>query len=554
MVLLEPEHRALFAVDIERSADPHRHNAASVAMRRALRECLAGAFAQAGIDWGSCHDHDRGDGLVVAVPARYPKRLLLHPVLGVLVDALRAHNERAPESERMRVRVAVHDADVVLDDFGYTGRPMVLLARLLDSTPLRGALAAAPQAAPVAVIVSERFHEDVVSQGHSDIDPESYQRVEAQVKESRVVGWLHVPGQPEVSAPDGGWRDRAAVNHERDGLFGVETTTARVREALANPTGSWILAVRGTGGIGKTTVTFEAVDRAHRDGLVDRVLWTTVRGDGPEADFSPDARSWWMETVVDLADQLGIVLGPDPRQWGEGFRDSLATANGRVVTVVDNVETPRQATVLVDRLDGFGLARPNKLVVASRSRVEGPFGLVQQHMIRGLSEDDAVALVRHIGRDDEQLVTAPRELLSPVVGITEGNPYLLKLVVGRYLSTGLPLGRVAEELTDAATHTRGRLGRQVKDYLFDRSLAELELVASPDNAQALIAAFCVKRRGDEISREELRELAGLGSDAFDTTLQAAFDLGLVQASRLNSRYSIHSLLYEYTRPQADDLG
>lgn len=542
MVVLEPEHRALFAVDIERSADPRRHNAASVAMRRALREHLGAAFTAAGIDWHNCRDHDRGDGLVVAVPPHHPKRLLLHPVLEALSDALRGHNDRVPEPERMRVRVAVHDADVVLDDFGYTGRPMVVLARLLDATPLREALAAAPRTATVAAIVSERFHEDVVAQGHPNIDPEEYHRVETRVKESSLVGWLHVPGHPLLVPAAGGWRDRAAVNHDR--LFGADAATARVCEAIANATGAWILAVRGSGGIGKTTVSFEAVDRADRERLVDRVLWTTVRGDAIEDD-EPDARTWWMEAVVDLADQLDVALGPNPRQWGDGFRDALA-GHGRVVTVVDNVETVRQASTLVDQLHRFGLVRPHKLVVTSRSRVDDPHGLVQQYTVRGLSEDDSIALVRHIGRDDEQLAAAPRDLLLPVVGVAEGNPYLLKLVVGRYLSAGAPLDRVATELTE---HLGGGLGRRAKDYLFDRSLVELELVAGEDNAQTLITAFCVKRRGDEVTREELRDICGLGAAAFDATLQAALDLGLVQASRLNSRYSVHSLLYEYTRPR-----
>ncbi|MEU4806138.1 NB-ARC domain-containing protein [Actinosynnema sp. NPDC023587] len=542
MVVLEPEHRALFAVDIERSADPRRHNAASVAMRRALREHLSSVFHAAGIDWSGCHDHDRGDGLVVAVPAHHPKRLLLHPVLEALDDALRAHNDRSPEPERMRVRVAVHDADVVLDDFGYTGRPLVLLARLLDAPPLREALASAPRAVTVAAIVSERFHEDVVAQGHPDIDPERYHRTEVRVKESRLVGWLHVPGRPAAVPAEGGWRVRAAVNHDR--LFGVDAATARLREAIANPTGSWILAVRGSGGVGKTTIAFEAVDRAQREHLVDRVLWTTVRGDAPEDD-EPDARAWWMEAVVDLADQLDVTLGPNPRQWGEAFRDALA---GRepVVTVVDNVETVRQASALVARLHGIGLVRPHKLVVTSRSRVEDPNGLVQQHTVRGLSEDDSIALVRHIGRDDGQLATASRDLLLPVVGVTEGNPYLLKLVVGHYLSTGLPLSRVAAELSGPPGDG---LGQRAKDHLFDRSLAELELVAGEANAQALITAFCVKRRGDEMAGEELRDICGLSAGVFDTTLRSALDLGLVQASRLNSRYSIHSLLHEYTRPR-----
>jgi nucleoside phosphorylase len=352
------------------------------------------------------------------------------------------------------------------------------------------------------------------------------------------------------------WRTRAAVDHDQDGLFGIEAATSRLVAALANPTGAWIVSVRGTGGVGKTTLAYEAAGRAQQSGAVEQVLWTTVRGDVPgfEGDAAPEAS--WMETVVDLADQVGVSLGPNRRVWCEGLQDALGQAGGRILTVVDNVETANQAAALVSELHRCGFVRPHKLLVTSRSLVGGPIGLVQQHAVRGLSEDDAIALMRYVGKDDEHLAAAPAATFIPIVRITEGNPYLLKLVVGHFLSSAMPLEQVVDELTDLeATTFRGgdNLARQVKDYLFDRSLAELELVAGSRQAQLLMAAFCVKRRGDEIAKDELWEISGLPMVEFDATLRYGCDLGLVQASRLNRRYSIHSLLYEYTRPTPAEM-
>jgi phosphate transport system substrate-binding protein len=193
MVTSTPVHRALFAVDIEHSADLRRHNNATIELRRVLYDRLGEAFQASGIDWASCTHHNTGDGLVVAVPPQFPKRLLLHPVLDTLAMSLRRHNRKAPEAEQIRVRVAVHDADVRVDAHGVSGRPMIRLARLLEAQPLRDALATAPQTVTVVAILSDRMHEDVVCQGYPDIDPEHFTRVDAQVKETHLTGWLYIP-------------------------------------------------------------------------------------------------------------------------------------------------------------------------------------------------------------------------------------------------------------------------------------------------------------------------------------------------------------------------
>ncbi|MET9555206.1 alpha/beta fold hydrolase [Streptomyces sp. NPDC006645] len=345
-------------------------------------------------------------------------------------------------------------------------------------------------------------------------------------------------------APD--WHSRAGVDHEQDGLFGIEPAVERLLADLAGPTGPWVVNVRGAGGVGKTTRAYEATRRVAQEGVFDRVLWTTVRGEVDETGLR--------EALFDLAEQLGVRLGADRGGWETELRTALRAAGdtgGRVLAVVDNLEVASQATAVVEGLRRAGFVRPHKLMVTSRGVVHAPDHAIKEHAVTGLGADAAVALIRHVGAQDAEFAGADGATFTPVVRITEGNPYLMRLAIRRYLSTRMPLPDVVEELTALerdAPDGGERLAAHIKNHLFDRSLNEFDLNAGVEPGHRLMAAFCAKRRGDRVGMGELADLSGLAEDELRRTLRCGHDLELVQASRLNELYSIHSLLYEYTKP------
>lgn len=356
------------------------------------------------------------------------------------------------------------------------------------------------------------------------------------------------PSRPDTEpggAPD--WRARAVVDHDQDGLFGIEPAVERLIRALAGTTGPWVVNVRGAGGVGKTTMAYEAARRVAQEGIFERIVWTTVRGDVHE----PGLR----EVLFDIATQLGVRLGPDRRGWEAELGVALRAAGEqqRVLTVVDNLEVASQATAIVEGLRRAGCVRPHKLLVTSRSVVRDPDHAIKEQSVNGLTQEAAVAFIRHLGADDPELAGAPGPTFTPVVRITEGNPYLMRLAIRRYLSTGMSLHHVIDELTALESRMppdgSERLATHIKGHLFDRSLEEFDLIAGAEKAHRLMAAFCAKRRGDRVAMGELMDLSGLPDAAFRHALRCGHDLELVQASRLNQQYSIHSLLYEYTKPR-----
>ncbi|AUI63828.1 hypothetical protein B1H26_26435 [Amycolatopsis sp. BJA-103] len=186
-------HCGLFSIDIAGFGQVGRSSEIFVQVRRMLFGLLENAFTGSGIAWEVCLKSDTGDGMIVVIPPQFPKFRLLYPLLAQLAADLARYNVVTAPELRIRVRVAIHAGEVTLDEYGVTGRPKVLLARLLDSRVLRDALAEAPDGSPMVVLVSDRFHEDVQDQGGPGLDTMSYRQVLVHEKETEVRAWLHVP-------------------------------------------------------------------------------------------------------------------------------------------------------------------------------------------------------------------------------------------------------------------------------------------------------------------------------------------------------------------------
>ncbi|RKN11448.1 hypothetical protein [Streptomyces radicis] len=224
----ELEYRAVLAVDIERSAG--RGNTALFAIRDVLAAALREALEESGIAWDACLRHDLGDGLRVVAPAGAPKARLVHPLLHELAARLRAHNGRAGDATRVRVRVALHAGDVhVAGDGGVSGWPLEVLARLLDAAPARRALAEAPEALAVAAVLSRHFHDETVRHGYPGIDPEAFTAFTFTAKEHRGEAWLHVPGLPGQPVTDA----RPPENANGDGTGNAAGNAAAPKTAPA---------------------------------------------------------------------------------------------------------------------------------------------------------------------------------------------------------------------------------------------------------------------------------------------------------------------------------
>ena len=81
---------------------------------------------------------------------------------------------------------ALHAGEVNFDEHGVTAESINLTFRLLESDPIKEALAGSSSV--LAVITSSWFFDEVVR--HSTADAAAYRRVPVVVKETSTTGWI----------------------------------------------------------------------------------------------------------------------------------------------------------------------------------------------------------------------------------------------------------------------------------------------------------------------------------------------------------------------------
>ncbi|WP_053720015.1 substrate-binding domain-containing protein [Saccharothrix sp. NRRL B-16348] len=188
-------HRTVVVVDV--SAFGGRLRVPQEEIRRGLYAALEAAFDDSGLDWAASRHEDRGDGVLVLVPPDVPKSRVVDGLPHALLGELRRYNATRNEDARIRLRMAITAGEVQHDEHGVVGDEVTLAFRLLDSRPLRDALARST--ALFALIVSDRFYADVVRPDPA-LAPDSFRPVDVEVKEVHGRAWLHVPnGVPAIN-------------------------------------------------------------------------------------------------------------------------------------------------------------------------------------------------------------------------------------------------------------------------------------------------------------------------------------------------------------------
>lgn len=186
-------HGTILVVDVERFGNPRRIDVHRESVRAGLRAALATAFDEAGVDRSDWRDQDTGDGMLLLGPPELVKGPFVANLPRALAEALRVHNAAHPPAEQIRLRMALHSGEVIFDEHGMTGHAIILANRLLDSTPLRAALAESPGV--LALAVSSWFYDNVVRQ-HPASAPRTYRPAWVTVKEVDTEAWIALPDAP----------------------------------------------------------------------------------------------------------------------------------------------------------------------------------------------------------------------------------------------------------------------------------------------------------------------------------------------------------------------
>jgi hypothetical protein len=171
------------------------HDRGQAALQDELVDVLATSAAAAGLDRTAWHRQAAGDGELALIPASEPdtETKVVDEFVRELAAVLFRRNYDKPAGDRFRLRLAMDHGLAQMASNGFAGQLIVAVSRLVDSRPLRQALAAAPEA-NLAVILSRRVYTDFVLGGHTRLRPTDFRQVWVSQKEYADQAWLRVPG------------------------------------------------------------------------------------------------------------------------------------------------------------------------------------------------------------------------------------------------------------------------------------------------------------------------------------------------------------------------
>jgi hypothetical protein len=185
-------------VDIAGFTDPRRDEHVQLYVREMLYRILERAFDGAGVPWYSCRREDRGDGVVVVLPAVIPVDGLADPLPERLCGLIRVHNRLSSEDAQIQLRAAAHVGRVYHDGHGFAGDAASHLFRLLDAPGLKQLLATSHS--DLAFIASDYFYDTVICRHATLVDPAVFEPVAVDVRHATATGWVQLLGTPARSA------------------------------------------------------------------------------------------------------------------------------------------------------------------------------------------------------------------------------------------------------------------------------------------------------------------------------------------------------------------
>ncbi|MFB7587704.1 hypothetical protein [Streptomyces sp. NPDC056169] len=217
--------------------------------RTAMYAAFDEAYASVGVEPGTFHQEDRGDGVLAALRPDMPPRLMVGRWIDTLYESLRAQN--TGRSRRLRLRIGMNAGLVVQDRHGLVGRAVDLAARLCDSPTAKRIMAETPDV-DLLVVVSDWLYGNVVAEGGRYVEPDHYRRARIRSKETDEAAWFHVPRRtaPPLIGPEGELPQEGAdegADNGADGGAGANGGASGGRRVPGVDSGTGVGPSRGDG-------------------------------------------------------------------------------------------------------------------------------------------------------------------------------------------------------------------------------------------------------------------------------------------------------------------
>ncbi|MGB3533770.1 MAG: NB-ARC domain-containing protein [Microcoleaceae cyanobacterium] len=239
--------------------------------------------------------------------------------------------------------------------------------------------------------------------------------------------------------------------------------------------------------------------------------------------------------IYDIASQLEINLPPANKDHFKALQKKLQA--DPYLIVIDNLETVSEYERLLDRFNPFQPEcniRPSKIILTSRKDVKANNCAAREIKLKGIDPSATLEMIRYQGQELDVIQQALDETLYPIYDKTQGNPLMILLVINLLKKYDEPLERIFQRFDKE---------QNIQAFLYEESLDSLS-----DSAIRVLNSVAEYSPNSLISRLNIQETSGLNDDEFTQAIAECSKSNLLESSQSiqsESRYSMHSLLYEF---------
>ncbi|MGB3440392.1 MAG: P-loop NTPase fold protein [Actinophytocola sp.] len=335
-------HWSIVLVEVVKFTNPGRTIGDQREIRDGMYDVLRQAFDESGIDWAQCEHEERGDCVLVLVPASVPKVVLADPFVTRLLAALRRYNAVRVAEASIGMRIVLHSGEITRNSPSGGGDALNSAFRLLVASDEKAELR--DSGGMLAVIASPEFYRDVIKHEPA-AEPGSYQAVSVEVGEFSSEVWLRILGlgasQTTASSALNPTGEKPRMVEDPAEAVSLLGTAGQVRVSVARTSEPWLLDI--------DTIVLSVGSSLGALGLA-------VRGEYPEPDWNSIdyGRISPQEPVL-------IDLGGSGRHGGRLRRAILASphSGGMGQVTLDAIrDATHEAVEFADRLGCTRLGLP----------------------------------------------------------------------------------------------------------------------------------------------------------------------------------------------------
>ena len=329
-------------------------------------------------------------------------------------------------------------------------------------------------------------------------------------------------------------------------LFGREEEINSILASLRDAQAKRLIAVIGMGGIGKSALTREVVERVIQEKLFSACWWITAKQQSLDVmdDLSPDKNVSYETLFKRLAAWLGLGMElhkeTTPEQREMLVKRTLSAS--RLLLVLDNLETSENQDRIAERFANLLNGTPSRAILTSREDFTSLGNLLEPHTLKGLGASSSVQLMQDAARENnsKRVASTSESALRKIAQAVGGMPLALKMSVG--LLEFLETAALVEDLEKIQSEKVKRL----YEYLFARAWRAL---SNPQKDMLIAISSFDENEG--VRARLLRQAQVVEDEHFADVIQRLVSLSLIEVSGgvTSTRYTLHPLTLNFIRSQ-----